>query len=538
MEELYLKGNVQIEPLVLRWHAYPFLIAPSTAAKVISNYQLPIMESYLKMPMAHVAALKNPEMVGGPFIDYGGKRLDEIRDLKAFIEEKGEGLIQLSKGLQAALELLKSKGKGLPLESLYEEIPEAARGCLELVYDLDHHSSFRLIEKLLYAGPLYDPDVQSLSLSLIDSDDRPFIFSTPRLASEENVTIDVAFDSEEVDFLGELKRVPKPIEEIFETLSIKEEDRPRFQQFLTNEAPKHAPGFEGEGVRIRYFGHACVLIETAAGTILTDPLISYKYPTDLPRFTYEDLPDVIDCVVITHAHHDHIVLETLLQLRKQIRKIVVPSAHRGVLQDPSMKLVLENTGFSNVVEISDMDVVEVNGMKITGVPFYGEHCDLDIASKSVYVIECPDQTKIMVAADSSSINPTVYERVHDITGDIDVLFVGLECTGAPMSWAYGPLFDKPIEKSIDQVRRSKGSDYVTAKSLIDIFQPDQVYLYAMGLEPWLNYFMALQHGHSENANGETDKVLEECKRLGITAEKLFASKEILVHEKNPAALAY
>jgi hypothetical protein len=56
-------------------------------------------------------------------------------------------------------------------------------------------------------------------------------------------------------------------------------------------------------VRVRYFGHACVLVETA---VLTDPFVSYDYPAEVPRYTLADLPDQIDYALITHAHSDHL----------------------------------------------------------------------------------------------------------------------------------------------------------------------------------------------------------------------------------------
>ena len=51
--------------------------------------------------------------------------------------------------------------------------------------------------------------------------------------------------------------------------------------------------------------------------------LSYDYHADLPRYTYSDLPDRIDYVVITHNHQDHVLLETLLQLRHQIGTVIV-----------------------------------------------------------------------------------------------------------------------------------------------------------------------------------------------------------------------
>jgi L-ascorbate metabolism protein UlaG (beta-lactamase superfamily) len=37
---------------------------------------------------------------------------------------------------------------------------------------------------------------------------------------------------------------------------------------------------------------------------------------------FADLPEKIEYVLITHAHHDHMMFATLLQLRHQIRNII------------------------------------------------------------------------------------------------------------------------------------------------------------------------------------------------------------------------
>ena len=195
-----------------------------------------------------------------------------------------------------------------------------------------------------------------------------------------------------------------------------------------------------------------------------------------------------------------------------------------------MKNVLKAIGFESVIEMQEMETVGNAHAKITGLPFFGEHCDLDIRSKLVYQVALGGK-KFIMAADSSSLNPSVYKKVADITGPADTLFIGMECTGAPMSWAYGPLFSEKIEKSLDDIRRSNGSDAQKGLELADVFGVSAVYLYAMGAEPWLNYFMALQHGHSENTNHEVEELLQSCDARGMQAESLFAKKELFfTHE--------
>ena len=59
--------------------------------------------------------------------------------------------------------------------------------------------------------------------------------------------------------------------------------------------------YDGDKIRMRYFGHACILIETKEISILVDPLISYYgYTSDVSRFSDFHLPDTIDYILITH----------------------------------------------------------------------------------------------------------------------------------------------------------------------------------------------------------------------------------------------
>ncbi|MBL6449154.1 MBL fold metallo-hydrolase [Fulvivirga sp. 29W222] len=526
MNHYYLKSNVQIEPLFNQWHAHPYLIQPATAAMYLVNAHLSTINSYVQMPMAHAAALKNPDLIGGPFIDFDGKRVDEVKALKAYSEQEFECHITLANDIKKLYELLNEKAKGKPLTELYEEIPASIKKFVELVYDMEYQPSFRLIENLLYKSEYYKKDAQTLSLTLINSDHRPFILSTPRLDDEHMLQLPIDFSSELVDELMRLKTEPQTLEYIMERFDIKPEKEEVLKTLLTEEPHKITKRYDGEGVRARYFGHACVLLESKDAAVLTDPLISYKYDTDLPRYTYEDLPEVIDYVVITHTHHDHIVIETLLQLREKIKNIIVPRAGIGSLEDPSMKLILQNIGFKNVFEIDEMETISTEGLEITGVPFFGEHCDLDIRSKSTYHLNFNGNT-FLVAADSNSLNPEVYKQVHEVLGDIDTFFVGLECTGAPMSWAYGPLFPKEIDRDLDQIRRSNGSDYEAVMEMVDIFAFKQVYLYAMGAEPWLNYFMALQHKHENASEQASEQVIAACESRNIASERLYATKEMV-----------
>src|SRR6267142_1381096 len=93
---VYLKPNTQVEPLVYQWYAWSYLIPPATAARNITERHLSIMQSYINAPQVHASAVRNPKMLGGPFIDYGGKRIDEIKELRQCTKERRAAMFELS----------------------------------------------------------------------------------------------------------------------------------------------------------------------------------------------------------------------------------------------------------------------------------------------------------------------------------------------------------------------------------------------------------------------------------------------------------
>ncbi|HEY2391543.1 MAG TPA: MBL fold metallo-hydrolase [Candidatus Angelobacter sp.] len=534
-QPLYLRPNVQVEPLIDHWYAWSHLIPPATAARNITERHLKIMDSYINAPMIHANAVKNPKMLGGPFIDYQGGRADEIRALRDRIRKDRAHLIELSAALQSLDVMLRETAKGYSLQPLYQNVPGILRGYVELVYDLNNHPSFRLIEPLLYKSHFYDRSQQSLMLSAISKDDRPFVLSTPRLESQDTLHLRLPFDSPAVDDLFRLKSTPKPLQEIKEMLQIRDAQDDLLHSLLTTETQRPYMPYQGPGVRWRYFGHACILIESRGVSMLLDPVLSYTYESGISRYTYSDLPDSIDYVLITHDHQDHILFETLLQIRHKVKNIVVPRNNRGHLQDPSLKLLFENCGFKNVIELNELEEIRAGDVRITGLPFLGEHADLDIHTKMAWLVRIGLHS-MLFAADSRNIEPKLYEHLHREVGDIDALFLGMECDGAPLSWLYGPLLTQKLERAMDESRRLAGSNYEQGMQIVDCFHCREAYVYAMGQEPWLNYIMSIKYTDQSRPIMESNALLRACQERGITAERLYGEKEILI-EPEPAFMA-
>src|SRR5262249_44812515 len=290
----------------------------------------------------------------------------------------------------------------------------------------------------LYNSPFYDPSLQEIELSLSNGDYRSFVFSTPRLHDEQRLRINLPFDYQGIDELFKMKQQAKPLAEIMEILDVDQKGKDLFSTFFTEQAPQTCAKYSGEGVRLRYFGHACLLFETKSVAILCDPIVSYQHDSETFRYVYSDLPEVIDYVLITHNHQDHCMFETLLQLRHKIKTLIIPKSAGGSLVDPSMKLILKNIGFHQVYEIDEMETLRIEGGSITGLPFLGEHADLVIRAKTAYFIRLNDHG-IICAADSNNIEPMLYEHLTEFVQNITALFLGMECVGGPLSWLYGPL---------------------------------------------------------------------------------------------------
>jgi L-ascorbate metabolism protein UlaG (beta-lactamase superfamily) len=280
--------------------------------------------------------------------------------------------------------------------------------------------------------------------------------------------------------------------------------------------------------RWRYFGHACVVVESGGVSVMTDPLIAHTHNGSVPRFAFHDLPDRIDCVLITHGHQDHTILETLLQLRHRIDTIAVPRSGGGSLQDPSMKLLLTRLGFTNVVEVQEMDEIDLGPVRVRVLPFLGEHCDLDIRAKVTYLVQTGD-SRLYFGADTRNIEPQVYERVRQVVGEVDTMFLGMECGGAPLDWLYGPLImspRKPESRRMELSRRLSGSDCTEAAELVGSLGASRVYVYGMGMEPWLRHLVALDHQPDSPPIVESDKLVAWCHEIGIDSERLFGCKEV------------
>jgi L-ascorbate metabolism protein UlaG (beta-lactamase superfamily) len=522
---LYLRPDVAVELLFNDWYAWPYLISPATAAMCVANAHLKIMQSFAQNPQLHVAALKNPAMRGGPFVDHEAEHAAEVGRLAEKTAARLGHFVELAEAVKTLDRLLGDEGTGPSLEPLYKKVPAPLQGLVELVYDLNHHASIRLLEGLFYRSRYYDPTLQTAVMAPLGEARRPFVFSTPRLPRPRDVRLELPFANAGLDELYRARAEPRSLALLEDLLHVAPSERDAFAACFTAQAPRPSVAYAGNDIRVRYFGHACVLVETAGVSILFDPVIGHEGSAGAPRFTHADLPPRIDYVLLTHNHQDHVLFEPLLELRHRVGEIVVPASGGGTLADPSLRRILHHVGFPRVRELGEMESIAIAGGSITGLPFLGEHADLSIQTKLAYALRLGARS-LLFMADSNNLEPRVYERVHDVIGDVDVIFIGMECEGAPMSFLYGYLFTKPLVRKIDQSRRLNGSNYERAADIVDRFAPRQVYVYAMGQEPWLAHLMSLPYTDASPQMVESNRLIEHCHQRGITAERPYCHKEI------------
>jgi L-ascorbate metabolism protein UlaG (beta-lactamase superfamily) len=504
--------STTIEPLVNRWAAWANVIAPVASSLHLKNYQVKLLESFLKDPGLHAEACLNPRLRSGPFVDINPARIDEVRQLLTSTKAGLQENLRFATSLIEFHNQLAKETTGGSLEPYYQSLPEPLLGYVELLYDYYDHPIVRCVESLLYESPYYQDASQSFRIFQEISDHtRAFFQSTPRLRDSNQIDCAIPFADSRVDEIFRLDHSPKSLEYIREILDVDPASDPLLLSLLSDQPVRPSERWDHAEVRIRTLGHAAALIEWNGNSVLVDPYVSVT-PREggIERFSYSSLPEKIDYVLITHLHQDHFCLETLMRLRHKVDCVVVPRSFGMFYGDLSLKLLLRKIGFKNVVELDSLEFIELPGGAITAVPFLGEHADLP-HGKTGYVIRAGHQ-QILFGADSDCLDRRMYEHVRRILGPVQTVFLGMECVGAPLSWSCGPLLPVKPKFAQDQSRRCHGCDSRRALELLQAVGANRIYVYAMGLEPWMEHLLGL--AYTEDAIQ-----IKEARRLVTTAQE-------------------
>jgi L-ascorbate metabolism protein UlaG (beta-lactamase superfamily) len=515
-------AQLVVEPLIGHFPAWLQLVSPIPSALRLAKTQLPTLQSYLEAPSAHASGAGHPATRGGPFVDCPEEDFALMQELTSQLSAQAD-LLDLAEQVGALDSLVEKELDGFDLARMYREVPAKLRGYVELFYDLHHRPRFRFREAMLYQSPWSTRTRESIYLTRADGDYRPFILSTPRLSTNRGLVLPLRFDSQAVDLISKSRQVPTRYGDIVDSLGVDGRDEPFIRSLWSSAPPRDQPDPYTGPMRIRYFGHACLVMETAETTLVVDPFISPLRGTD--RFSLADLPERIDYCLITHGHADHFVLETLIAIRHKVGTVIVPRNLSGELFDPSLRLCLQQAGFTSIVEVDDGACISFADGEIVAWPFSGEHGDLPICAKTTYLVRLGERS-IMVAADTRGGHPVLHQILRREYGPVDDVFLGMECEGAPLTWMYGPLFAAAVQRKVSLSRRLNGSNTEEAVELLASLGARRVFIYAMGEEPWLQHVMTSNYTPDSFQLQQIEGLRSWCRDSSIGFEHLLGKAEI------------
>jgi L-ascorbate metabolism protein UlaG (beta-lactamase superfamily) len=526
-EPLYLKPAIKLEPLVGRWHAFQHMVAPVQAALNFASRQIPLLESFIRSPSVHISASKDPALYGGAFVELRERDLQAAKDLLADTRVRAAALLRLAADVRKLNADLRAGATGSSLDARYSQLPASLAGAVELLYDTNNQARFRVLDHLLHEAAEALEDLQEVMLSPAGDRGRQFFLNTPRLQSDGGeLYLRKPFKDPVIDILARSRLQAIDVEDFARDLDLGPADRRRLGALFHDQAPeRREPDYAGDQVRVRSFGHAAMLLQTRNVSILIDPTFAFERDDALASLTFMDLPDRIDYVVISHAHQDHFCLESLLQLRGRVGCVLVPRNNGCSTADPALKATLLRLGFPNVIAMDEFDTVDVPDGRITSLPFPGEHSQLDIQSKQCIAIELKNKTALFLV-DADAVDPRLFQRMTLDFPKVDALFIGMECEGAPMSWLYGPLLLKAVTRGDDQSRRGNGSNCERAWAVVEAMRPRNVYIYAMGLEPWNRHLLGLEYTPQSVQITESDAFVARCRAAGLPAQRLKGCQEV------------
>jgi L-ascorbate metabolism protein UlaG (beta-lactamase superfamily) len=180
---------------------------------------------------------------------------------------------------------------------------------------------------------------------------------------------------------------------------------------------------EGAGVRFSYVGHASWLIQTAGINILFDPVwsdraspFSFAGPKrhNAPGVAFDKLP-MIDVVLVSHGHYDHLDLPTLSKLSARFAPgVITPLGNDLTMKSADSAIKAEAHDWNDRVELG-------NGLAVTLVPTrHWTARGLFDRNKSLwasFVLETP-AGKIYIVGDSGYGDGLHFRRVREAHGPL------------------------------------------------------------------------------------------------------------------------
>src|SRR3954449_410886 len=103
-------------------------------------------------------------------------------------------------------------------------------------------------------------------------------------------------------------------------------------------------------MRMTWLGHATVLLELGDTTLVTDPVLRSRMAHLRRHAPAPVVPDGVDAVLVSHAHHDHLDLPSLRRLGAVPLVIVPHGTARALRRVPARRVVELDTGGEHAVD--------------------------------------------------------------------------------------------------------------------------------------------------------------------------------------------
>lgn len=192
-----------------------------------------------------------------------------------------------------------------------------------------------------------------------------------------------------------------------------------------------------EGIRVTWFGHSALMLEMEGSTVLLDPMFgkspsplpvlgNQRYSKDIP-INLEELP-VIDAVIFSHDHYDHLDYDSVRKLKGKVRHFYVPLGLGSHLQRWGIPK-------ENITEHNWWDSSALDGLQLVCTParhFSGRSLfDRDSTLWSSWVI-IGRESRVYFSGDSGY-GPH-FREIGEKYGPFDVTF--MECGQYDKRWAH------------------------------------------------------------------------------------------------------
>jgi L-ascorbate metabolism protein UlaG (beta-lactamase superfamily) len=245
-------------------------------------------------------------------------------------------------------------------------------------------------------------------------------------------------------------------------------------------------------------GHATVRLATGSTRLLFDPFLlppDPAYPRGYQPLTSEELGPS-DAVFITHSHPDHFDIGTLLRLGADT-PIYVPAVRRESVLAVDMRRRLEEVGFRSVHTLAWFDEVQVGGLRVVALPFYGEQPTTDEVLHpevrnhgNIYLVEDARRRYVLTAdggRDQAGDLKRVAADARRRFGPVDTVFGGYRSFALyPVHYLFSSIarFLPFVPPSAWGVRQKTMGDAADLIDVAEIWGAARVIPYADGGAPW------------------------------------------------------